>query len=435
MAICMPVSCSERDESIQEEKYKITVKLMPLSEAYAKNSINTSVFRTNSICSDGKFQFVSYFDADGYVTFARRWISSSEWEIIRTDFKCNCTDAHNGISIALDGNGYIHLAYDQHGNRLTYRKSLKPYSIEFGELQYMVNSDEEQFVTYPEFYRKSNGNLIFVYRNGQSGNGDCVMNEYDLSTQKWTRTQSKLLDGEGQRNAYWQICMDKKDNIYVSWVWRENRYVESNHDMCYAVSMNSGMDWFNSADGVYNTPINIGKAEIAWNIPQNSDLINQTSMTTDIAGNPYIATYWRSKDSNIPQYRILYNDGISWRQSQVSDRETPFSLSGAGTKRIPVARPRLVIDDNGKGMFLFRDVERNEVVSMYFCKDIKSQKWEVMDLTDFSVEAWEPTIDIDRWKRDNILDVYVQKSYQGDGEVAVESAKAEMAYVLEISWL
>ncbi len=260
------------------------------------------------------------------------------------------------------------------------------------------------------------------------------MNEYDLNKQQWSRTQSKLLDGEGQRNVYWQICMDRRDNIYVSWVWRESRYVESNHDVCYAVSKNSGFDWFDSTGSAYTMPITISNAEIAWNIPQNSELINQTSMTTDKSGNPFIATYWRSENSKKPQYRIIYNDGYNWHQSQVGNRTTPFSLSGARTKRIPVARPRMVVDDKGKAMYLFRDVERNEVVSMYYCKDIKNSEWEVMDLTDFPVEAWEPTIDVDRWKRDGVLDIYVLKSYQEDGEVMVENAEAEMAYVLEIAW-
>ena len=67
----------------------------------------------------------------------------------------------------------------------------------------MVNEGDEQSVTYPEFYRKSNGNLVFVYRDGSSGNGDCVVNEYDLKTKQWSRIQSNLLDGQKHRNAYW----------------------------------------------------------------------------------------------------------------------------------------------------------------------------------------------------------------------------------------
>ena len=94
----------------------------------------------------------------------------------------------------------------------------------------------------------------------------------------------------------------------------------------------------------------------------------------------------------------------------------------------------MVIDNGGGAIFLFRDIERGEVVSMFYCENIKNPSWNVRDLTDFSVEAWEPTVDTDRWRREQILDIYVQKSYQGDGEVNVETAESEMAYVLEVNW-
>ncbi len=86
-AVFLVVSCSEKDNSFIDDKDndKITVTIMPLSKAYAKNSINTSVFRTNSICSDRNYQFVSYFDSEGFVTFARRQMNSFEWEIVKTD--------------------------------------------------------------------------------------------------------------------------------------------------------------------------------------------------------------------------------------------------------------------------------------------------------------------------------------------------------------
>lgn len=228
--------------------------------------------------------------------------------------------------------------------------------------------------------------------------------------------------------------MDNNDKLYISWVWRETGYVETNHDLCYAYSIDNGLSWLDSFGNHYTLPINVENSEIAWAIPQNSDLINQTSMTTDIDGNPYIATYWSDTDSNVPQYRIVYNKNHVWKQSQVSNRTMPFSLSGGGTKRIPIARPQFVIDKDGAAFYLFRDQERGEVVSIYYCEDINNPEWKVKDLTDFSIEAWEPTIDIDRWKKEGILDVYVQKSYQGDGEVTIDNAEAEMAYVLEVAW-
>lgn len=76
-----------------------------------------------------------------------------------------------------------------------------------GEKEPMTGDDEND-VIYPEFYRMSDGDLLFVYRSGASGRGNLVLNRYDLKSRKWSRVQSVLIDGENQRNAYWQLYMD-----------------------------------------------------------------------------------------------------------------------------------------------------------------------------------------------------------------------------------
>lgn len=99
---------------------------------------------------------------------------------------------------------------------------------------------DEGNVTYPEFYPLSGGDLLFVYRSGSSGRGNLVMNRYSLKEHKWTRVQDILIDGENKRNAYWQLYVDEKGTIHLSWVWRETWHVETNHDICYARSFDNG---------------------------------------------------------------------------------------------------------------------------------------------------------------------------------------------------
>ena len=43
----------------------------------------------------------------------------------------------------------------------------------------MTGKDEDD-VTYPEFYRMPDGDLLFAYRSGASGRGNLVLNRYDL---------------------------------------------------------------------------------------------------------------------------------------------------------------------------------------------------------------------------------------------------------------
>ena len=157
-------------------------------------------------------------------------------------------------------------------------------------------------------------------------------------------------------------------------------------------------------------------------------------MTTENNVNPYIATYWRGKGSEIPQYHIVYHDGAKWNVSGLNFRSAPFTLGGTGTKRIPISRPQVVpfMNDGVMGLLLvFRDEERGEKVSAAICTDISANEWEVRDLTDFPVGAWEPSFDTELWRKMHKLHLFVQNVDQVDGEGMSETG-ARMVYVLEV---
>ena len=409
--------------------------LIPVSKGYSQTSVNTAIFRANAIVTHKNTQFIAFYDEQEYLVLGKRALGSGNWELKRSKYKGNCSDAHNIISIMIDGEGYLHTSFDHHGNPLKYCRSLYPLSLDLGELQPMLNEQEEN-VTYPEFYKLSNGDLIFAYRDGSSGRGNLVMNRYDVKSKLWSRIHKVLIDGENQRNAYWQIAVDHNDYIHISWVWRESWLVESNHDLCYAYSKDGGKTWLNSKQEKYTLPINAKNAEYVAHIPQNSELINQTSMVTDQKGYPYIATYWRIEDSTIPQYRIVWFNGEKWQTSQVSNRKVSFSLSGGGTKRIPISRPKLVVnhkkDSTVECFFMFRDEERNSKVSIAHTNDLNQNSWINKDYTTFSVDAWEPNFDTNLWKEQEKLHLFVQRNGQGDGEQK-EQLNPEMIYILEVN--
>lgn len=404
-------------------------QLVRVGKGYSNTSVNTTVFRNSPLVTDGDMQYISYYDPEGYLVLGKRQIGSAEWTLKRSQYKGNVADAHNVISMMVDGEGYIHVSFDHHGHPLNYCRSVAPGSLELGPKEAMTGTDEQD-VTYPEFYKMPDGNLIFVYRSGASGRGNLIMNRYDLDTHRWERVQDILIDGEGQRNAYWQLYVDEKGTIHLSWVWRETWMVETNHDLCYASSPDGGKTWYTSAGEPYTLPIRKDNAEYAWRIPQNSELINQTSMCTDAEGHPYIVTYWREPDSDVPQYRVVWNDGTRWNMREVMKRTLAFSLKGGGTKMIPIARPRIVVDGN-KACFVFRDAERGSKVSMAYTDDLRKGEWKVKDLTSFSVEAWEPSLDTELWKQQKRLHLFVQTAYQGDGEKTVEKEPTPV-YVLEV---
>lgn len=408
---------------------KITSYLVEVGKGYSQTSVNTTIFRNNSLVTQGDEQYISYYDADGYLVLGKRKLGTSRWTLQRTSYKGHVADAHNVISMMIDGDGYLHVAFDHHGNALNYARSVKPHSLSLGEKQAMTGVDEGN-VTYPEFYALKGGDLLFVYRSGSSGRGNLVMNRYSVKEKRWYRVQDVLIDGEGKRNAYWQLYVDEHGTIHLSWVWRESWLVETNHGLCYARSSDNGCTWYKSDGTKYELPIRQENAEYACRIPQNSELINQTAMSADANGHPYIATYWRNQDSDVPQYRLVWQDGKEWHNSQVSHRNTPFSLKGGGTKMIPIARPRIVVNDNNI-YYIFRDTERGSKVSVAHTTDIQSNVWDVSDLTDFAVEAWEPSHDTELWKKQHKLHLFVQHTRQGDGEKTVDYPPQPI-YVLEV---
>ena len=389
-----------------------------LGEGYAATSVNATVFRAASVTSDEYCQFAAWYDPEGTVMVARRELApDSGWVVQATELHGTCADAHNVISLGLDGAGYLHVSWAQHGVPLRYARSRTPYRADFEVVDQMVDAELERHVTYPEFRRFSDGDLLFAYRDGSSGNGDLVLNRYDVQTGRWERIQSKLIDGERQRNAYWQMYMDAQDVIHLSWVWRETWNVETNHDLCYAASRDGGRTWQRSDGSAYALPITLETAEVAWEIPQGSELINQTSMTADPQGRPCIATYWRAPGDSIPQYRLVRFDGKAWSATQVGERRTPFSLSGGGTKSIPISRPQIVTDGR-RTWLIFRDAERDSRVTVAQSRNLR--RWRVRDLSRDPVDAWEPSLDYERWKREAVLDLFVQRVGQGDGEKAVD---------------
>ena len=410
-----------------------TAKWLPIADAWSGTSINAVVFRRNSVASRDGAQYVAFYDTDSRVCLAKRSLPATEWEVHTTQYRGNTADAHNSISLIVDGNGLLHISWDHHGHPLRYAQGKAPGSLELtGKLS--MTGKKEGKVTYPEFYTLPDGGLIFLYRDGSSGAGDLMMNRYDSKSGRWTQVQDAFVDGEGERNAYWQMCTDKRGTIHLSWVWRETTDVATNHDMAYACSKDGGVTWLRSNGDAYKLPITQATAEYAALIPQGHDLMNTTSMCADAGGRPYIATYFRSEGSDIPQYQLIFHDGEAWQTTQISDRQTPFTLGGSGTRRIPISRCQIFVREKPGATLaylLFRDAERGSRVSLATTASLGKLPWTFSDLTEESVDMWEPSYDTELWRSQGELHVFVQRVGQGNRDTA-EDVGMHPAGIIEV---
>lgn len=410
-------------------------RLTPVGPGWAKSSINTVIFRHSSVASQGDTQYTAYYDGESRVVVAKRKLGETKWETQVTPYSGNTKDAHNTISIAVDSAGFLHLAWDHHNVDLNYVRSKTPGSLELTE-KLKTDGVREKSVTYPEFYNLPDGDLLLTYRVGSSGNGDMILKRYSPKTGEWTTLQQTLVAGEGKQNAYSEWCVDAKGTIHVGWVWRRTPDVATNHDVCYARSTDGGKTWTDSQGKTLALPITAATCEVALRVPEKSDLINQTTITADDAGHPYIATFFKPEGQKITQLMVVYHDGQGWKTSQVGERKTALNLGGGGTKRLLMSRPVAVVDpgSNPRVHVIFRDVDRGDRISVATTTNIAEGKWNITDITQDSYGFWEPTYDPELWRREKVLNLFVQKTDQvdgGDGVVRKDGPEPTMVSILE----
>ncbi|MFO8000419.1 MAG: BNR repeat-containing protein [Marinilabilia sp.] len=417
--------------SVSAQPLELNPNVVEISGGWSRTSVNATVFRKNSVVSYKDHQYAAWYDSTGHVVVAKRALDSEKWTSQRTGMEGNVSDAHNIISIMVDGDGYLHMAWDHHDGPLNYCRSKQPGSLEFTERLPMTGALEDRGVTYPEFYKLPDGDLLFAYRYGASGEGNLVLNRYDTDAGEWHRLHDNLIDGEGERNAYWQMGVDQEGTIHLSWVWRETWDVATNHDLCYARSEDGGQTWQSSGGEQFQMPVTARNAEYALKIPQGSDLINQTSITADHRGRPYIASYWRPEGEEVPQFFVVYFRQGQWQVSQVTNRETPFSLSGGGSRRIPVSRPQVLFSEETHSLnVIFRDREQNNRICVA-SSDVDNMDWSLYTVPGIRVGQWEPSYDTELWREQERLHLYVQRVGQGEGNETPEDIDPGMVKILE----
>jgi hypothetical protein len=396
-------------------------RLIPLAgAAWSGSSVNVVANVRQSVFTHEGVQFAAFYDGDRFMVLARRSIDAGQWETRRTAYQGNVADAHNSISLVVDGAGVLHVAWDHHASQLNYARGVAPGSLELGPRQAMTGQRESR-VTYPQFSRLPGGDLLFLYRDGASGRGTLVLNRYAVAEGAWTAVQTNLIDGEGERSPYWDMTIDRRGTLHLAWVWRDSPDVATNHDICYARSADEGRTWSGSDGSRVAVPITARTAEYAVRIPQNSNLMNSPAITADDEGRPYVTTYWSAAPGAPPRFHVVHHEGTVWQSIEGPARSDVFTLSGGGTKAPPISRAVVLVERAGQASrihLIYRDsgpAGSGRVTAATLDRP-GARTWTVRDLTSEPVGAWEPAIDPTAWARLRQVQMLVQRVTQRDGD-------------------
>lgn len=432
--------------------------LLIADNGFSGSSVNVLAGVKQTVFTSGEFQYAAFYNANAHLVLAKRALSDTHWQINETEFTANVHDAHNHISLVVDAEEYLHIAWDHHNSPLNYARSLEPGSLQIQKITMLSApgheaTAQEHSLTYPQFYRLHNGDLLFAYRHGGSGRGNLVLNRYDLSTQKWHRLHNSLIDGEGKRSAYWDLSIDTNGVMHMAWIWRETPDVATNHDIAYAQSRDNGQSWQTLDGKTYKLPIVEATSQVVMEVPPNHKLMNPPFVTADKQSNPFITSYWADSPSDTPGFRIVHgklstSGEAHWQLIKAPPVTENFELSGHGTKKPPISRAVLLIDEqmideraiedqrigeqltdkktntstsntqNPSLHLIYRDDFNNGFVMAASLKNLAKPEWQHRILVARDMGAWEPSLDGAQWHQHQQAHLLLQQVGQDDGNDA-----------------
>lgn len=330
---------------------KILVTLILLCAAFAHaesaHAVSTSQFKVEEsldiaevpagfpvgfcLLTAGKTQYVAYYDKQRRMTVASRSVDSMEWVHQILPSKVGW-DSHNYITMAVDQDGHLHVSGNMHCVKLIYFRTEAPGDITTLKRRPMTG-DREDSVTYPKFLTDDKGRLIFNYREGGSGSGMRIYNQYDTETHTWSRLLDEpLLDGNGACNAYPLGPVRGPDGwFHMVWVWRDTPDCATNHHLSYARSKDL-IHWESVFGQRVELPMKLSNQTL-WvdPIPRGGGIINGCEKLFFDADNRPIITYHKSDIKGNMQIYAARPQGSEWKPHLLTDWSEPIQFGGGGS--------------------------------------------------------------------------------------------------------
>lgn len=285
------------------------------------------------LLTHGDRQFAAYYDAERRMTVAGRKLGESRWTLAKLDSTLGW-DSHNYVTLAVDRQGHLHVCGNMHVAPLVYFRSDRPLDVQSLRRVPAMTGDAEKRVTYPQFFRTPDGALLFLYRDGSSGDGRRLVNIYDETSRVWTRyLDTPLLDGTSRSMSAYPAGIEQGPDgfFHLVWMWRETSDCRSNLDISYARSRDL-KHWETAAGKAAPLPITPDNLDVVVDpTPANSGLINMGfGVGFDPSHQAVIHYHNYDKDGNSQIHLARWESG-AWAIRQVSRWDWRWDFQGGGS--------------------------------------------------------------------------------------------------------
>ncbi len=246
----------------------------------------------------------------------------------------NEDDAHNTPSIAIDGDGFIHVAYNMHNHNMRLRKSPAANTVSGTWVDEGGTGspwDLGRF-TYPAMSTAPNGDVYMTIRNREDGvwtGAPDQLFHYDNTINSWSSI-AKFADEDGWTAYLPAPFVDENGKVHLVWHWRLGGAGVPRHRGSYAV-YDPGDDKFYEADGTeYTIPITHTTSDLYQPMEAADELdpgISDHSVTVNALGQPIIAyNFFRGGSNDQRVVRLARWDGSAWQHTDLAGPETGTTL-------------------------------------------------------------------------------------------------------------
>lgn len=384
-----------------------------LGPAYANSSINTSVFRQQSILAlgDGRHA-VSYFDEVGDACIDVLSAANARIRSVHADPPIDrrlLADGHCSINLGLSVDGYVHFIYGAHGTLPIYGSITLAALLDVASPARISGSVWRQTITYPQFYRIG-AELQLWYRSDPDNTIQFV--RYDPAAGTLAAAPVSVLAANGLEGPYMNQLAQLGDRLALSWVYRvpSTDGIVRNEGLYVAMSDDAGVTWKTRGGAALAMPI--GRSTLAPEIALASSLqpLNQTSSCFAPDAALYVSFY--AKDAaGLHQIQVARFGATGAPVVEVvSDNTARYDLTGAGTLSLPLSRPQ-VVASRTQVHAIYRQAGALLVATRD--RTAASGPWSLTRRAVGELGVWEPTCCRETWDTTQHLLVFVQMVRQG----------------------